>query len=202
LSTDEVTELGPVLSRHDVDNGRRQVIAGWGLGLGLVGAVLSVIMVRYEESDAFRPGQGNIGGALIGFTLSALTIGAVYLGMALRRRGEYFEVRENGLVHAADRTVRCYPWDRIAYVRIWRVPAGDPIAHYFGNQYRGTIAFTDRRRRLRFNGLARRYEKLGAALMKNCAPAPRRRGRMLLMVLLVWLGLAAMTVGALIAVLS
>jgi hypothetical protein len=202
LTTDEVAELGPVLSRHNVDNERRKVIAGWGLGLGLAGAVLSVIVVGYQESAPGRPGYAQIGSAIIGCTLGALLFGVVYLGKALRGRDEYFEVRENGLVHAASGTIRYYPWDRIAHVRIWLTPVADPIAHYFGNHYQGTIVFTDGRRRLKFNGLARRYEKLGAALMKNCAPAPRRRVRMLLLVLLVWLGLAAATAGALVAILS
>jgi hypothetical protein len=191
VTTDEATGLGAVLSRHHVDNERRQVIGVWALGIGLFGAVVSMIMVVPEDTGPYQPVQGQTEGAVIGLTLSALVIGSVYLGKALLGGDEYFEVRENGLVHAFGRNIWRYPWDQVAYVRVWRTPREEPIGHCFGSQYRGTIVLTNRRRRLRFNGLTDRYEKLGAALMKNCAPAPRttRRKR------LAWLGLAVVSGG-------
>jgi hypothetical protein len=180
-------ELGPVLSRHYVDNDRRRLIGGWGLAMAAAGGILSAIMLLGEESPGpYQPGQGQAQGAVIGLTLTAFVTGAVFLWKALRGGAdEHFELREGGLVYASARSIRAYPWDCVAYVRIRKAPGANPVSHYFGSQYWGSIALKDCRRRLKFNGLTDRYSVLGAALMANCASAPRTTGRQRLF----WLGL-------------
>ncbi|MEU3521983.1 hypothetical protein ABZ770_43300 [Streptomyces sp. NPDC006654] len=117
-------------------------------------------------------GEGSAGsnkaiGLLLGLALGALAIAAGQIGRALGgERGEYFEVRRDGLVHGSQGGVAGWYWDQVVALHV-DGDAVNGLATRLGNGYRieidlddGTLLWTD--------GLAARAVGLGRALLTQC----------------------------------
>ena len=167
-------DLGQMVSHHTVNRQRRFVIVALGVVVGSVFLFCGNVLphpVRYTPSD------GRVRGTVLGIGVCALMIAAWYLFRALRDgRGEYFEVRERGLVHGTARRVEAWRWSDIDGVREIYLPE-TAIRTYLGAQYVLRIRLTDGRR-FSVTGLTEMYPNLGEALVTNCqflpdAPGPR-----------------------------
>lgn len=157
--------LGPVLSRHPIDHRKRWVNAAWALVVAVPAGWLGV-WGAFTTSGGSAGGNRAIG-LLIGLALGAVWIASVQIWRALRGApGEYFEVRELGLVHGSRRGADGWTWDRVTDLHI-EGNAVNRLATRLGNGYRVEIAFDDGRR-LRTDGLAAYAGDLGRVLLARC----------------------------------
>ncbi|MGW4883060.1 hypothetical protein [Streptomyces murinus] len=157
--------LGPVLSRHPVDHRKRWVNAAWALVVAVPAGWLGV-WGAFTTSGGSAGGNRAIG-LLIGLALGAVWIAAVQIARALRGApGEYFEVRELGLVHGSRRGADGWTWDRVTDLHI-EGDAVNRLATRLGNGYRVEIALDDGRR-LRTDGLTAYAGDLGRVLLARC----------------------------------
>ena len=158
-------ELGPVLSRHAVDHRKRWVNAACALLIAVPSGWLGVWGV--SASDEGSAGGNRAIGLLLGLALGAVWVAVTQIVRALRGEpGEYFEVRERGLVHGSRRGVAGWTWDRVGTLHV-EGDAVNAVATRLGNGYRITIGFDDGRR-LRTDGLAERAADLGRVLLVRC----------------------------------
>ncbi|MFY4723319.1 hypothetical protein [Streptomyces sp. LaBMicrA B280] len=157
--------LGPVLGRHPVDHRKRWVNAAWALIVAVPSGCLGVWgLSAVDEGSA---GASRAVGLLIGLALGAVWVAAVQIRRALRGApGEYFEVRELGLVHGSRRGADGWTWDRVTALHV-EGDAVSRLATRLGNGYRVEIAFDDGRR-LRTDGLAAGAGDLGRVLLARC----------------------------------
>ncbi|MFH8340436.1 hypothetical protein [Streptomyces sp. AM6-12] len=157
--------LGPVLSRHPVDHRKRWVNAAWALLVAVPSGWLGVWGLSTAGEGSARGNRAI--GLLIGLALGAVWVAVTQIVRALRGEpGEYFEVRERGLVHGSRRGTACWTWDRVTSLYV----AGDAVnrlATRLGNGYRIEILFADGRR-LRTDGLAAYAADLGRVLLARC----------------------------------
>lgn len=154
-----------MVSRHPVDHQKRWVNAGCALLI----AVPSGWLGAWGWSAT---GEGSVGsnraiGLLLGLALGAVAIAVTQAGRALRgERGEYFEVRRDGLVHGSRRGVAGWSWNRVTSLHV-DGDAVNGIATRLGNGYRIEIGLDDGTR-LRTDGLAQRAGDLGRVLLTRC----------------------------------
>ncbi|MGW3075866.1 MULTISPECIES: hypothetical protein [unclassified Kitasatospora] len=160
--------LGSLLSRHPVANRTRWTNAAWALAVGVPLSWLGLwLLLRSGDSG------GRALGVLIGLGVSGLWLGAAQAVRALRGgRGEYFELRENGLTHGnAHGATGSWTWEQIT--TITTRPGGGTagaLAHRFGNDYRCVLGLADGGR-LRVDGLAAGASTLGNAVIDRCPHA-------------------------------
>lgn len=167
-TTSTADALGARVSRHPVANRTRWANAAWALAIGAPLSWLGLwILLRSGDSG------GRALGIVIGLGLSGLWLGTTQTVRALRGgAGEYFEVRENGLVHGNARGVKgSWAWSRIT--TITTRPGGGAVgalARRFGGDYRCVLGTADGRR-VRVDGLAAGASSLGNAVIDRCPHA-------------------------------
>ncbi|MFF0629417.1 hypothetical protein [Streptomyces sp. NPDC004296] len=158
-------QLGPVLSRHPVDHRKRWVNAAWALLIAVPSGWLGVWGLSATGEGSARSNQAV--GLLIGLALGAVWVAVTQIVRVLRGEpGEYFEVRERGLVHGSRRGAAGWTWDRVTSLHI-EGNAVNRVATRLGNGYRIEIGFADGRR-LRTDGLAAYAADLGRVLLVRC----------------------------------
>ncbi|MPY55214.1 hypothetical protein [Streptomyces acidicola] len=162
---DALEELGPVVSRHVVDHRKRWVNAGWALLIAVPSGWLGVWGVSATGDGS--PGGNKAIGLLLGLALGAVAIAVTQITRAVRGEpGEYFEVRQRGLVHGSRRGVAGWSWDRVTSLRV-EGDAVNSLATRLGNGYRIVISLEDGRQ-LRADGLTGGAADLGRALLTRC----------------------------------
>ncbi|MGW1159668.1 hypothetical protein ACWD48_15895 [Streptomyces sp. NPDC002519] len=163
---DGLEGLGPVVSRHTVDRRKRWVNAGCALLIAVPSGWLGVWGWSATGGEG-SPGSNKAIGLLIGLALGAVAIAANQIARAVRvEPGEYFEVRQGGLVHGSRRRTAGWTWNRVTSLHV----AGDAVnalATRLGNGYRIEIGLDDGTR-LRADGLTGRAADLGRALLTQC----------------------------------
>ncbi|CAK7286356.1 hypothetical protein [Streptomyces misionensis] len=158
-------QLGPVISRHPVDHRKRWVNAAWALLVAVPSGWLGVWSL--SASGEGSPRGNRAIGLLLGLALGAVWVAVTQIVRALRGEpGEYFEVRERGLVHGSLRGAAGWTWDRVTSLHV-EGDAVNRLATRLGNGYRIEIVFADGRR-LRTDGLASYAAGLGRALLTHC----------------------------------
>ncbi|MFJ9842370.1 hypothetical protein ACIRYZ_18170 [Kitasatospora sp. NPDC101155] len=168
-------ELGPVVSRHPVANGKRCVNAFWALGIGVPVGWLGLWGATAVGDDATVLAHRAVG-VLIGLGLAGLYI-AVTQALRVVRGGsaEYFEVRERGLVHGSRRGPTVFAWDRVTAITIRTAQRDNRLARQLGTGYRCVLRLADGRR-VRVDGLAEQHGTLGLAVLGRCPHALRLTG--------------------------
>ncbi|MER6611425.1 hypothetical protein ABT282_37620 [Streptomyces sp. NPDC000927] len=162
---DTFGDLGPVVSRHAVDHRKRWVNAGCALLITIPSGWLGVW--GWSATGEGSAGSNKAIGLLLGLGLGAIAIAATQIARALRgERGEYFEVRQGGLVHGSQRGAAGWPWNRVTSLHI-DGDAVNGLAARLGNGYRIEIELDDGTR-LRADGLTERAGDLGRALLTQC----------------------------------
>lgn len=163
-------ELGPVLSTHRVDNRRRLVTGFWALAIGVVVGAAGVFLFGITDpSDGYGPNK-TVGVAL-GVGLCGLVLGVRQLSKAWRGGSdEYFEVREEGLVHATANQIRAWNWDAVTNVTIAARPRETNLSRALGTGFRCVIRFEDGSR-TRLDGLTANTQAVTKALREHCDPA-------------------------------
>ncbi|WP_030239867.1 hypothetical protein [Streptomyces sp. NRRL S-350] len=169
--------LGALVSRHPVSTATRWVNAAWALPIGVLASWLGLWALLHDGDDGSSGGGRGLG-VILGLGVCGLGIGLTQAVRALRGgAGEYFEVRENGLVHGNARGRRVsWAWSQVVSVTIpTRRGAAGALAQRFGNDYRCVIA-TAGGGRVRVDGLAADAPALGNAVIDHCPTAPLRTG--------------------------
>ncbi|MFB6988942.1 hypothetical protein [Streptomyces sp. NPDC056304] len=158
-------ELGPVVGRHAVDHRRRWVNAGWALLIAVPCGWLGVWGISATGDGS--AGSNKAIGLLLGVALGAVGVAVTQIVRAVRGEpGEYFEVREGGLVHGSRRGVSGWSWDRVTSLHV-EGESVNALAARLGNGHRCVIGLDDGRR-LRADGMAERPAELGRALLTRC----------------------------------
>ncbi|MGW3267758.1 hypothetical protein [Streptomyces sp. NPDC001056] len=158
-------QLGPVISRHPVDHRKRWVNAAGALLIAVPSGGLGVWGISATGEGS--PGSNRAIGLLLGLSLGAVGVAVTQILRALRGEpGEYFEVRERGLVHGSRRGAAGWTWDRVTTLHV-EGDAVNAVATRLGNGYRIEIGFDDGRR-LRTDGLAEYAADLGRVLLARC----------------------------------
>ncbi|MGW3498900.1 hypothetical protein [Streptomyces sp. NPDC001020] len=162
---DTFGDLGPVVSRHPVDHRKRWVNAGYALLIAIPPGWLGTW--GWSATGEGSTGSNKAIGLLLGLALGAIVIAATQIARALRgERGEYFEVRQGGLVHGSRRGAAGWAWDRVTSLHV-DGDAVNALATRLGNGYRVEIDLDDGTR-LRADGLTERAGDLGRALLTQC----------------------------------
>jgi len=164
-------EFGAVRGRHRVDNRGRLVAGLWALAIGAVATVLGVFMVSTVDPSAGYALNRNAG-AMLGLGIVGLVIAAVQLGRAWRGGSdEYFEVREDGIVHANARQVRGWSWDNVTAITFAVRARENRLSRALGTGLRCVLTFGDGAR-VRIDGLAQNPHALVAAVREHCPDVP------------------------------
>ncbi|MEU2225567.1 hypothetical protein [Streptomyces sp. NPDC018347] len=151
--SDAFGDLGPVVSRHPVDHQKRWVNAGCALLTAVPSGWLGAW--GWSATGEGSAGSNRASGLLLGLALGTVAIAVTQAARALRgERGEYFEVRQDGLVHGSQRGVAGWSWNRVTSLHV-DGDAVNGIATRLGNGYRIEIGLDDGTR-LRTDGLAQR----------------------------------------------
>ncbi|MFD7493023.1 hypothetical protein ACFV8T_11475 [Streptomyces sp. NPDC059832] len=157
--------LGPVVRRHAVDHRKRWVNAGCALLAAVPSGWLGVWSLSATGEGS--PGSNKAIGLLLGLALGATGIAVNQIVRAVRGEpGEYFEVREGGLVHGSRRGSAGWSWNRVTSLHV-DGDAVNAIATRLGNGFRCEIRFDDGTR-LRADGLTVRAADLGRTLLTRC----------------------------------
>ncbi|MFJ2864415.1 hypothetical protein [Kitasatospora sp. NPDC087314] len=168
-------ELGPVVSRHPVANGKRWVNALWALGIGVPLGWLGLWGATSGGDDA-SAGANKAVGVLIGLGLAGFYLAATQALRAVRGgSAEYFEVREHGMVHGSRRGPTAFAWDRVTAITIRTGERDTALSRQLGVGYRCVLRLADGRR-VRVDGLAERHGALGLAVLSRCPHAARLTG--------------------------
>lgn len=163
--------FGELRSKHQVDNKRRRVTGYWALAIGILAIPLGVFMVSVTDSSAGVIAQRNAG-ATLALGLVGLVIGAVQLSRASRGgRDEYFEVREEGIVHANALGVCGWGWDEITAITLAVRIRENGLSRALGTGIRCVVTFGDGAR-VRIDGLAENPQALVRAVRDNCPGVP------------------------------
>lgn len=158
-------QLGPVISLYWVDHRKRWVNAAWALLIAVPSGALGIWGLSAAGEGS--PGSNRAIGLLLGLSLGAVGVAVTQVLRALRGEpGEYFEVRERGLVHGSRRGATGWTWDQVTTLHV-EGDAVNAVATRLGNGYRIDIGFDDGRR-LRTDGLAGHAADLGRALLTRC----------------------------------
>ncbi|MET9859666.1 hypothetical protein ABZY93_10145 [Streptomyces smyrnaeus] len=114
MATEAERALGAFIRNHPTDNGRRGRVSIVALLVGLVFAVIAfpVTIAVFSEDGSGAPVAGLLwGGALVGL------YGGVSSGLrTLRRHGEVFVLREDGLVYRRTGETLVLPWTAVRRV--------------------------------------------------------------------------------------
>jgi hypothetical protein len=109
---------------------------------------------------------------MLGLGLVGLVIAARQLSRARRGgSGEYFEVREDGIVHANARQVRGWGWDEVTAVTINFRARENGLSRMLGTGFRCVLAFDDGTR-VRIDGLAQNPHALVSAVREHRPDVP------------------------------
>jgi hypothetical protein len=166
-STAQPDQLGPVETRHPVDQGRRLTIVLAGVVVGMAFLLCYAALPDPANSRHPTPGAGRVYGAILGVGLAAFVVAAWYLARALRGgRGEYYEVRAHGLVHGNARRAAAWRWSDIAGVREIHL-AKSWWRRLLGADYLCRVRLRSGRR-FSVNGLTENHSMLGSALVERC----------------------------------
>lgn len=164
-------EFGELRSKHQVDNKRRRVTGYWALAIGIVVTPLGVLLVSVTDSSDGAVAQRNAG-AVLAIGLVGLVIGALQLNRASRGgRDEYFEVREEGIVHANAFGVGGWSWDEITAITLTARIRENGLSRALGTGIRCVVTFSDGAR-VRIDGLAENPQALVRAVRDNCPGVP------------------------------
>ncbi|MFD8786454.1 hypothetical protein [Kitasatospora sp. NPDC059599] len=167
--------LGALVSRHRVATRTRWVNAAWALPIGVLTSWLGLWALLQDDGSS---GGGKGLGVILGLGVSGLGIGLTQALRALRGgSGEYFEVREYGLVHGNARGRKgSWTWAQITAVTVpTRRNSVGALAHRFGNDYRCVLTVAGGGR-VRVDGLATGASALGNAVIDHCPNAPLLTG--------------------------
>lgn len=168
--------FGAVVSRHPVAVGTRRRNAAWALAAAVPTGWLGLWGLSTAGSSSGSAGGNKAIGVVTGLALVALYVAVTQTLRALRGGpGEYFEVRERGLVHGSRRGADGWTWDRVVSITIPSDPKPNAIAQRLGNDYRCTLALDDGTR-LRIDGHATGPVELARAVLRNCPDAVRLAG--------------------------
>lgn len=141
----QVTDLGRVLDRYRVTKVRT---VGTALVLLLAGIPAGLFALSINDR------MGSLGGSDRVHADQALTFMAVVAGVGLLGGtallvlafwggfGEYFEVRENGLVHGSSWRARGWPWASVRAVERPQAP-NTALMRFFGTDRRCVVRFED-----------------------------------------------------------
>ena len=167
--------FGAPRSRHRVDNKLRMVTGYWALAIGALATVLGVFAVSVTN-----PGDGvalnRNAGAVIGLGLVGLVIAGRQLSRAWRGGSdEYFEVRDDGIVHSTARKVRGWGWDEVASVTLAVRARETGLSRTLGTGFRCVLVFGDRSR-LKIDGLAQDPNALVRAVREHRPDVPVTSG--------------------------
>ena len=164
-------EFGELRSKQPVDNKRRRVMGYWALAVGIMATPLGVILVSVTDSSAGVIAQRNAG-ATLALGLVGLVIGAFQLSRASRGGpDEYFEVREEGIVHANALGVCGWGWDEITAITLAVRIRENGLSRALGTGIRCVVTFDDGAR-VRIDGLAENPQALVRAVRDNCPGVP------------------------------
>jgi hypothetical protein len=175
-SANRPEDLGQVVSRHLVDRSRRFTIGIAGVSLGTVFLICyGLLPPPVNAQGLYAPSTARYQAVIAGLGNAALMIAAWNLWRGIRGgRGEFFEVREQGVVHGRARGVEVWRWSDIAEVR--EIHQRETlIREYLGAQYLCRVLLSDGRR-LSITGLTSDYAGLGDALVSNCPYLPDSTG--------------------------
>ncbi|MFD7904085.1 hypothetical protein ACFV4F_14025 [Kitasatospora sp. NPDC059722] len=172
----EMTDLfGEMLSRHRVDTRARWHNAVWALVVAVPTGWLGLWALLLTVDDG-RSRGGRVIGLVIGLSLGALYVAVTQAWRALRGgAGEYFEVRERGLVHGSRRGAVGWEWDQVVSITIPGTPRIQGLARRLGNDYRCRLAL-DGGARLHIDGHAAGASGLGRAVLQHSPDARRLAG--------------------------
>ncbi|MEV5721803.1 hypothetical protein AB0L41_48805 [Amycolatopsis mediterranei] len=168
-------EFGTVRSRHRVDNRRRRVTGFWALAIGAVATVLGTYLVIITDPSAGFVLNRNAG-AMLGLGLVGLALAARQLTRAWRGgSGEYYEVREDGILHANARQVRGWRWDDVTKVTLTFRTQENGLSRALGTGFRCVLTFADGAR-IRIDGLAENPHALVSAVREHRPDLPVTSG--------------------------
>ncbi|MFD5464974.1 hypothetical protein ACFWIQ_19415 [Kitasatospora sp. NPDC127059] len=169
-----MTDLfGAVLSRHRVDTRARWQNAVWALVLAVPTGWLGVWAFGMDDG---RSGGGRAIGLVIGLSLGALYVAVTQAWRAVRGgAGEYFEVRERGIVHGSRRGAVGWEWSQVVSITMPGTTRIHGLARRLGNDYRCRLALADGAR-LRIDGHASGAPGLGRAVVEHSPRARRLEG--------------------------
>ena len=160
-------ELGPVQTRHPVDRARRFTVAFVGAAVSVVFLLCYAALPSATTSHGYSPSAARLNGVVAGGGLVAVLIAMRYLWKALRGgRGEYYEVREHGIVHGTAKGAEAWRWVDIAGVREIQMQETE-WRQFLGATYLCRIRLRDGRR-FSVTGLTENHTALGAALVEHC----------------------------------
>ncbi len=166
-SGDNFEELGPLVGRrYVVDHGKRWANAAGALVVAVPFGWLGAWGVA-AIGDSGAAGAYKAVGLLIGLALGALGVAVNQIVRAVRGvPGEYFEVREGGLVHGSRRGASGWAWDRVTSLHVDEGRT-NALAARLGNGFRCVIGMDDGSR-IRVDGMTRQAGHLGRTLMARC----------------------------------
>jgi hypothetical protein len=146
------SEHEALLGPHDVtyvtDTRRMVTTAIWGVIIGAVFTLFSVAVVVHLSAmpaNSSSGGAGKFAGVLIAIAL-LLPLSVVRLVRALRRRGESYQVYENGFVYHATGRDEVVRWSQVAAVHEVGEAKSGGLLHALALDYRCRVRCTDGRR--------------------------------------------------------
>jgi hypothetical protein len=136
-----------------------------------VATVLGVVAVSVTNPSDGVALNRNTGG-MLGLGLVGLVIAGLQLSRA-RRGGpdEYFEVREDGVVHATARRVRGWGWDEVTAMTLAVRARENGLSRTLGTGFRCVLAFGDGAR-VKIDGLAQDPNALVRAVREHRPDVP------------------------------
>lgn len=147
-------ELGRLLSEHPTENGRRTRIATIALVIGGVALLTGIVLtIRYfgtpwgsaAEDPRYWSGSGMLEVGLLTVGVFGLIVGGLLLAMALRSKGERFDLYEKGLVHRYGDSVAVIPWPDIVSVEQRGMKVVSAVPRLPGVEYRCVLKLRDGR---------------------------------------------------------
>ncbi|GAA4533984.1 hypothetical protein [Amycolatopsis samaneae] len=171
---DMFADLGRLVARHRVNNGKRWANAAWALVIAAASGWLGLWSLL--GSGTGSGGGRRVIGVLLGLTLVAAIIAVTQTARAVRGgRDEFVEVREHGLVHAGRRRLAGWSWDRVTAITVKGGEARHALERHLGTGYTCVLRFADGER-VRVDGLAADHTAVGRVALAKCPDAKRLTG--------------------------
>ncbi len=164
-------ELGSTISKHEIDNRPRRVLAGWGLVVGALATVIAIAALSTDYDTPYTPSRGYFQGAVVGLALTGWFVGLMCLIQAIRAGGhEAIEVREGGLVHRNAFRTRAWAWNQVASFHTHEDGNARSLARFAGWNYRARVGFVDGGR-LSYNATAGDFDDLTKVITEQAPPS-------------------------------
>jgi hypothetical protein len=154
-----MTELGTKISEFHTDNRRRIWTAAGCLVTGAIALYVGLWFILVAEPRMAGGGnEGPVPGGLVGIGIAGLAFAVILTVLAIRRRGESFDLYAEGLVHIVAGRETVLRWDDISAVRVVDAQAPENLHRrnqWLGRMLGGDLVCVLKLRtggRLRFNG--------------------------------------------------